>query len=135
VRAVAIDPQNSSLLYAATAGGVFKSTDAGATWAPANSGRTNTNVLSVDIDRLDTQQLVVGTSGGGAFRSTNRAGAWTQINNGLANLTVPPLAVNTNIQGTLYAGTAGGVFATTDFGSTWTTVNSGLTNLDVRAVT
>jgi photosystem II stability/assembly factor-like uncharacterized protein len=35
---LAIDPQNSSILYAAMPGGVFRSTDGGGTWNSVNAG-------------------------------------------------------------------------------------------------
>ena len=68
VRALAIDPQASSTLYAGTSrGGVFKSTDWGANWTAINTGLTNTTVFSLAIDAHTPGTLYAGTSGGGAF--------------------------------------------------------------------
>ena len=51
VFALAIDPQTPSTVYAGTdAGGVYKSTNGGATWSAINSGLTTTNVPAVAID-------------------------------------------------------------------------------------
>src|SRR5262245_7657710 len=51
VGALAIDPTTPSIVYAGTRdAGVFKSTDAGATWGPANTSLTNTDVEALAID-------------------------------------------------------------------------------------
>lgn len=36
-----VDPRNSNVVYASGSGGVFKSTDGGATWTTMNSGLTH----------------------------------------------------------------------------------------------
>jgi hypothetical protein len=50
VRALAIDPATPTTLYAATAGGVFKSTNSGGAWAAMNNSLTTlgVNVLAID---------------------------------------------------------------------------------------
>jgi hypothetical protein len=42
IYALAVDPNTPTTLYAGTyGGGMFKSTDGGATWSPVNTGLTN----------------------------------------------------------------------------------------------
>ena len=81
--ALVIDPQNPSTLYVGTSGmgsdgscdnpcsgfndGVFKSTDAGATWTPLNSGLTTKHVFSLAIDPQHPNRLYAGTMSGGVF--------------------------------------------------------------------
>ncbi|MBV8857913.1 MAG: VCBS repeat-containing protein [Acidobacteria bacterium] len=48
VNALLVDPASSSIVYAATSGfGVFKSTDGGANWAPANNGLANRAITAL----------------------------------------------------------------------------------------
>jgi photosystem II stability/assembly factor-like uncharacterized protein len=50
VSALAIDPATPTTLYAATRGGVFKSTTGGSSWSAVNTGLTNTSVGPLAID-------------------------------------------------------------------------------------
>ena len=71
VNALAIDPKNSSILYAPsdTGAGVFRSTDAGASWTALKDGLTvPVSVLAVDTQ--DTSTVYAGTQGGGVFSIT-----------------------------------------------------------------
>jgi len=68
IRALAIDPQSPSTLYAGTiGGGVFQSRDAGATWSAVNAGLTNTDIRALAIDPHTPSTLYAGTWGGGVF--------------------------------------------------------------------
>ena len=54
ILALAVDPQNPSTVYAGTAGGgVFKSTNGGASWSAANSGLINVYAVAVDPLRVE----------------------------------------------------------------------------------
>ncbi len=66
----AIDPATPSTLYAGTpGGGVFTSTDSGATWAAANNGLTCQVVSSLAIDPANPANLYAGTDGGGVQKN------------------------------------------------------------------
>lgn len=67
VRALAIDPQMTSTLYAGTSGGVFKSTNGGSSWSAINAGLTNPRVWALVIDPATSTTLYAGTWGGGVF--------------------------------------------------------------------
>jgi photosystem II stability/assembly factor-like uncharacterized protein len=60
--AFAIDPQDSATLYCG-GNGVFRSTDAGASWSEVGSGLAG-SVSSLTIDPRDPTELYAGTSGG-----------------------------------------------------------------------
>ena len=63
--ALVLDPADSNILYAGTAGGgVFKSTDGGASWIPLNDGLMNLDVRSLAIAPGSRHTLYAGTSGG-----------------------------------------------------------------------
>jgi len=95
-------------------GGVFRSTDDGATWIAANSGLLCSYVTCFATNGAN---LFAGTLGGGIFLSTDDATTWSPINSGLTNQSVSSLAVDgTN----LLAGTMrGGVYLSTNSGENW----------------
>ena len=73
--------------------GVFKSTNGGGNWSPANTGLTATTVHTLAIDPVTPTTLYAGTDDG-VFKSTNGGGNWTPINNGLTNTSVNSLAID-----------------------------------------
>ena len=120
-------------LFAGTyGGGVFLSTNNGASWTAVNTGLTRYyNVYVVLALAVSGTNLFAGTSEG-VFLSTNNGTFWTEVNSGLTNTNVSSLAISgTN----LFAGTyGGGVFLSTNNGTSWTTVNNGLTNTNVQSL-
>jgi photosystem II stability/assembly factor-like uncharacterized protein len=111
-------------------GGVFVSTDAGASWNTNSTGMTSSGLLSF---ATSGSNLYAGTYGAGVFLSTDNGATWTPRNSGLTAPFVYALLID---GGMMYAGTAsnsisGGVFRSTDGGLSWTNVNSGLTNIAV----
>jgi hypothetical protein len=141
IRALAIDPVTTATVYTGTGGGVFKTTDGGASWSPMNSGLTNTRVQALAIDPVTPATIYAGTYGGGVFKTTDGGANWLPMNSGLTNTNVNALAIDPVIPATIYAGTGYspyfpsiGVFKSTDGGASWSPMNSGLTGTDVRAL-
>jgi photosystem II stability/assembly factor-like uncharacterized protein len=124
VRALAIDPANSNILYAVTAApypdgtpGLFKTTDGGTTWSAISADLagiigTSTPIMAPVIDP-EGSVLYVGTSGSGVFKSLDGGASWIAFNDGLSSRDIRAIAVSSDGSGTLYAGTPGGVFKTT----------------------
>jgi len=98
VSGFAIDPENTAIVYAAGSNGVFKTTDAGRTWAAASNGLNSASVRSITFNH---GALLAGTDRG-LFQSNDGAATWTQIGTGLTNWNIVALA-NTGTQ--LLAGT------------------------------
>jgi photosystem II stability/assembly factor-like uncharacterized protein len=65
INQLVVDPSAPARIYAATQQGVFRSTDAAASWAPINSGLINLHVWSLSIDR--TGSLLRAATAGGIF--------------------------------------------------------------------
>src|SRR5271165_5571137 len=92
VRSLAVDPHNSSTVYAGTAGGIFKSQDRGASWS--NSGLIGYVVAILGIDQQDSNIVYAVTEGHlnqdgytlNVFRSTNGGTSWNEADSGLAGI-------------------------------------------------
>jgi len=142
-----IDPSNTSTLYAGCqgtnsngSGGLFKSTDSGATWNAASSGlpaaqaspnepwppSVHVNALAIDPLHPGTLYAEIGASvsyGGGLFQSTDGAASWNAVNSGLPDsLFIDAVAVDPHNPNTLYVGGNYGVFRSTDGAASWTRV-------------
>jgi hypothetical protein len=136
VKALAIDPTSSTTMYAGgVAGGVWKTTNGGTSWAPLTDSSANLAVSSIVISPADHNVIYAGTGehqgsyhfpvpGAGIMKSTNAGLTWSFIANtfDLANkdnfITVRRLAISDD--GTrLYAASNKGVMRSLDSGVTW----------------
>jgi len=112
---------NGTDLFAGTwGGGIFRSTDFGDSWVPANTGLASMDVRALVLSETN---LFAGTYGDGVYRSTNSGSSWTPVDSGLTDLFMTTLVVSPEEAGgtNLLAGTYyGGVFRSTDNGTSWT---------------
>lgn len=80
--AIAIVPSNPSIIYTGDDGGIFKSTDAGATWTSLNnSGFSATQFQSLALHPKDANFMIGGTQDNGT-ELMNSAGTWTRSDSG-----------------------------------------------------
>ena len=124
---VAVDPTNSSIIYAATQRGVFKSIDGGENWAGADSGLAgNLSALTIAIDPL-TPATLYATTTQGVFKSTDAAQSWNKLyagpsGNGLYFgsywITIDPITPST-----IYLA-PGGILKSTDGGQSWNSLDT-----------
>lgn len=137
-RALLIDKDNSSHLYAGSVGGgIFKSINGGATWNHIGDPTHNQSIVSMtqtpngDI-YVGTGELFQGYGGGGAssspqfmgkgvLKSTDRGNTWTELSTTLGWSSVPRIEADpTDLSGkTVYAATNTGFKKSTDGGLTW----------------
>lgn len=78
---LAFSPDNPNVIYAGSDGGLFRSPDRGATWAPLNSGLAITEIEYIAADPNSSQWLMAGTQDNGTVRFTG-APVWNQIAEG-----------------------------------------------------
>jgi photosystem II stability/assembly factor-like uncharacterized protein len=142
VTSLVIDPFVPNTLYAGAfydrcagkggcfGGGVFKSTDGGATWGALNKGFASPAVTALAIDP-STPATLYAVANRYLHKSTDGAETWNWLDalDAVSGLAIDPLA-----PGTLYAGTRYGVFKSTDAGVTWNALNTGLTNRRVQSL-
>jgi hypothetical protein len=160
--AIAIDPVDTNIIYAGTSNregsqfssastqpsaGLFKSTDAGASWVALGSGFPTGNTgnatqfvnQSINVVIVDpaNHQIVYLASNSGLFRSTDGGLNWNKATApaGAANSLVldPTSPAAARI---LYAGVAGvGVVQSTNGGQNWTTILNAATPAVAAALT
>ncbi|HKC87424.1 MAG TPA: SBBP repeat-containing protein, partial [Blastocatellia bacterium] len=128
---VAVDPSNSSVLYAGTFQGVYKSVNGGQQWQltgqtnPATAPFTG-NVIVVHPSNPNI--VFVGSQFGGIYRSLD-GGQTYQANVGI-NFGGQPsgndIAFDPSTPATIYLGTLRGVFKSVNGGDSWTPINNGL---------
>ncbi len=110
VWAIAVDPTDPQLVYTGTNNGVFRSTNAGATWTATNLTQ-QTRALAIDPNHPNN--LFAGTYTQGVFSSTDAGATWTAMNDGLTNLRILSMSLRPGLENTIFVGTEGGsVFRT-----------------------
>ncbi|MCZ6835703.1 MAG: hypothetical protein O7G85_08015, partial [Planctomycetota bacterium] len=128
---VTLDPSNSNTVYAgtgeyttgSTGDGLFKSTDAGATWIKiATKEQTSFRYSGLIID--PTNPLIIHTSGSGGYdRSINGGTNWSQFVSGAMS----SMVMSPNNSQVLYLGDHNdGVRKSINGGATWTLLGGGL---------
>ena len=105
---IAVDPNNADVAYATYSGfgtgpHLFKTTNAGSSWAAANSGLPAIPTNTVTVENSTT--LWAGTDDG-VYLSTNSGSTWAKYGTGLPHVPVYEIGVDT-VRGRLYAGTHG----------------------------
>ena len=130
ILAVAVDPSAPATVYAGGSGiGVFKSTNAGASWG--NFGLGSSSILSLAVAATTPSTVYAGTNAGGVFTNSTTGISW--VSSGLAYNSVQALAAVPTAPLTVFAGTnVNGVMESTDGGNTW--VKSGLGTSSVLAL-
>ncbi len=135
VRTLTIDPTNPMILYVSVDwSGVFKTTDGGGYWFPANVGLPDKYFLDFAIDPVNPNILYVATNSG-PFRSVDGGSTWMRTKIGLISTEVQCLALDSVDPSILYAGTSSnGVFKSTNGGTSWKAAKSGLGNSNIVAL-
>jgi hypothetical protein len=97
IHAIAIDPTSTSTVYAgASGGGVWKTTDSGATWAPKSDYQSSLAIGTLAIDPNNNLHIIAGTGidpigvldyyGNGLLISTDGGDTWTEAGSSTFNL-------------------------------------------------
>jgi photosystem II stability/assembly factor-like uncharacterized protein len=75
VRALALNPRDTSIIYAGTNEGVFWSASGGDSWKQVNTGLTDVDVRSLAISPATPEVLFAGTLSG-VYRSDTSGDTW-----------------------------------------------------------
>lgn len=151
---LAVDPDNSDILYMGIGNADFNSDGQGALYRSINAG-SSWELLAVDMgDETVVHSIVVDptspsgnrilfvSTGNGVFRSTDNGESWSSVNDGLPHLNTRRLETFvTDSSLTLFLSMktegdpsntnsfAGGIYKTTDAGDTWVSINGDLPTL------
>lgn len=125
VYALAIDPTNPATIYSGVDGGIYKSTDAGASWIPASNGLNCLYVATLAIDPSSPATVYAGACGT-VLKSSNGGETWSLANSGLTAPGAYALAVDQETPSIVYVATTDGVFRSSDGAATWTRASIGL---------
>jgi hypothetical protein len=135
-RALLINPNDPNTIYAGSVGGgVWKTTDGGASWNPLTDLLPSIGIGTMAMDPQDPNTLYAGTGeyytgnatgnsirGLGIFKSTDGGATWAQlaIPTPTAFYYVNKIVVSPNDSRRVYAATYGGVWFSPNAGATWT---------------
>jgi photosystem II stability/assembly factor-like uncharacterized protein len=139
---IALDPSNPDTLYIGAAlGGVWRSTDSGASWTPLTDDQPSLAMGSIMVDPTDSNVLYAGTGeqdfsgdsyyGAGVLRSMDAGATWTRLGENelvlptgggatISRVVVDPISPNI-----VYVASNYGLFKSTDRGDTWALKLSG----------
>ena len=132
---IAVDPFDANSVYVGTRdGGVFKTIDGGASWAPARNGLTFYPIRTLLADPNNEGTLYAGTDYDGIYKTNDGGLSWTKQSTGLdSSMIVGVLAINPTNSSILFAGLAGGVglcigniYKSIDGGESWTVMDQGI---------
>jgi len=131
------DPVHRGVLYAATSLGVYRTADAGGSWAPIYTGLLLGGEGRVAVDPFHPKTIYLNGAAGGQrlLKSTDRGAHWFSISAGLP-LSSFILAVDPAKEGRLYGGSFGqGMWRSLDAGASWQPASTGLPEFStVRAI-
>lgn len=132
VLAMAMDPTNRNVLYAAVnpfvdnsgfVGNVYKSTNGGTSWAAAGTGLAGQDIRALLIDPDNSLRVYAASGGnalnpGGVFVTEDGGATWNSISAGLPVASATALALDNRVpaEPVLYAGSRTGVYSFTRLG-------------------
>ena len=140
VRALAVHPTDSNVVYAGVDDGVYRSEDLGESWAKLDSPMNGIAIWALEIDPVDPDIVFAGTRPSGLYRTKDAGQTWRKLEVELAEtcpaVTIPrvtALLVDPAAHNNVWAGIeVDGVRRSRDGGDTWEVVNGGLTDPDIH---
>jgi hypothetical protein len=133
VRSILIHPTTPAIMWAGSVcGGIWKTTNSGASWFPMNDFMANLAIGSMAMDPTDPNVIYAGTGegfsnsdalrGAGIFKTTNGGANWAQLPT-TANSSfyfVNRLSISPTNHLVILAATGTGIWRSTDGGASWT---------------
>jgi photosystem II stability/assembly factor-like uncharacterized protein len=135
---IAVHPTDENIIYAGFSnGGVWKTTDGGASWAPIFDDQLWPAIGDIAIDPNDPETVYAGTGdpnitfypmlGDGLYKSTDGGATWTNLGP-MAPRIISKIILHPTKPGVIYVSTMGlpfernndrGLYKTSDGGATW----------------
>lgn len=118
LRVIAVN-QAQHIFLGTQDGGIFRSTDGGASWASLSRNLPNDSIRGI----VPIGQDVVVATGKGIFRWKHDHQQWVEMNEGLTRLAIQSLTIAGT--GDWYVGTSSGAFRSDDEGANWKNISQG----------
>jgi len=142
VRALAISRTSPSTMFAGSVGGgIWKTTDAGASWAPVDDFMASLSVSSIVFDPSNASVLYAGTGegygnadalrGAGIFKSVDGGATWKPVGRTASQSTAVNRLAIAPSGGVLLAATNTGLWRSADNGASFAPATTGITPQDV----
>jgi hypothetical protein len=132
VRSIVVHPTNAQIIWVGSVGGgIWKTTNGGASWIPLDDFMVNIAVTSLVMHPSDPNVIYAGTGegfgnidslrGAGVFKTTNGGTTWTQLASTSNSdwYWVNRLAINPGNGQIILAATNTGIYRSTDGGASW----------------
>ena len=131
------DPQRSSIVYAGTTGGLWKTLDGGDHWKLVTDDSVIVN--DVLVDPVNADRVLVATDRGGVLASNDGFAHYQSSNRGFSHRVIGGVVVDNKDPNRIYVGVVndkdlGGFFVSDDSGATWRQANRGLDDRDVLSL-
>ena len=123
---IAVAPNTPDTIYAATSDGIYRSTNAGATWTktPATGLSNASFATALAVDPANSSVVYVSIFSG-LFKSTDGGNNWTAVNTTPLNFSsVTTIVFDPVTPSTMYVGAGNGVFKSTNSGASWIAQNN-----------
>ena len=119
VTSILVDPYEPDTVYAATLAGLYKTTDAAASWKRIGESLPDQMIIAMALDHTRKGVIYI-TGRDGVHRSVDGGATWASINNGFATTNIRTIAQSPSDPKLFYAGTNGsGLYRSKDAGETW----------------
>ena len=140
IRALAVDPKNSNVVYAGADNGIYRTQDSGMNWAKLDSPMDGLKIWAIAINPSDPNTIFAGTSPPFLFRTRDGGKNWEKLSAAIAQECaiglprITALVVDPVDSDTVLAGVEiDGVYRSRDGGDTWSQVQ-GITNPDIHGM-
>ncbi len=150
VRALAVHPDQSNVLYAGTDAGLYRSDNGGEQWArldtPWDAGQgwqAGTLIWSLLVHPANPEHLYVGTCPGALYRSQDGGASWQKLNapisptcNYIRYTRVTCFCADPSNANIVWAGVEiDGLWRSADGGETWERRDEGMSSPDIHSLT
>ena len=144
IRALAANPNDSSILYAGTEAGIFRTKNGGNNWERLDSLMDELQIWAIAVNPKNPDIVFAGTCPSALFKSSDSGDTWRRLNVELAEECegvpivprVTSISIDPDDDQTVYAGVEiDGLWLSTDGGETWGERSEGLSSLDIHGLT
>lgn len=143
IRAIAVDPSNSSVIFAGTENGLYHTEDSAETWQLVDSEMNDLQIWDIEISAKNPDTIFAGTCPSDLFKSADGGKTWKRLDVELADECaggaiiprVTSIVIDPEDDQIVYAGIEiDGFRRSTDGGENWETINEGLSSLDIHGI-